>query len=344
MKANIKPRIDLENRTKLEDVIPLETPFVIFLDPSDICNFQCKFCPTGDRNLIKKIKRKPCMMNFDLFKKIINDLRDFEKPIKVLRLYKDGEPFLNPKFSDMVRYSKESGCVLRVDTTTNGSLLNPKFNIELIESNIDRIIISVEGLNDEFYKEFANYKMNFNRYVENIRHLYENKKNCEVYVKIIGDNLSHEEKQLFYTIFGDIADYVFIEHIAPCWPNYKMKEVVPNSEVGIYGQDIKEVEVCPYIFYSLSINSDGKVSLCFLDWTRKLIIGDVKIESFKSIWNGEKLFEYRKMHLMKKRKNHSICGNCGQLSHCLPDNIDPFTEILLKRLEVTGYMNSEPSL
>ena len=33
MKAEIKPRIELENRTKLETVIPLSTPFVIFVDP-----------------------------------------------------------------------------------------------------------------------------------------------------------------------------------------------------------------------------------------------------------------------------------------------------------------------
>ena len=43
MKAQISPRIDLVNRTKLEEVIPLDTPFVVFVDPSDACNFKCKF-------------------------------------------------------------------------------------------------------------------------------------------------------------------------------------------------------------------------------------------------------------------------------------------------------------
>lgn len=43
MKAEFKPRIDLKNRTKLETVIPLRTPFIINVDPADICNFQCKF-------------------------------------------------------------------------------------------------------------------------------------------------------------------------------------------------------------------------------------------------------------------------------------------------------------
>jgi radical SAM protein with 4Fe4S-binding SPASM domain len=112
-----------------------------------------------------------------------------------------------------------------------------------------------------------------------------------------------------------------------------MQGVEPNEEVGIYGQKIKEVAVCPYIFYSLSINSDGKVSLCFLDWSRKLIVGDMRTESFKDIWNGDALYNYRRLHLMKQRKEQAICADCGQLSHCLPDDIDPFAHMLLQKLE-----------
>jgi len=335
MKAEIKPRIELENRTKLEEVIPIDTPFLVFVDPADICNFQCKFCPTGNRTLIKKINRNSRLMDFDLYKKIIDDLCEFEKPIKVLRLYKDGEPLLHPRFADMVRYAKERGCALQVDTTTNGSLLNPNKNLELIDAGLDRIHISLEGLSEESYKEFAIYKININKLVENIRHFYEHKKDCLVCIKIVGDNLSEEEKDRFLSLFGGIADRIFIEHIAPCWPKFEMSDVKPNSEVGIYGQEIREVEVCPYIFYSLSINSDGKVSLCFLDWSRELIVGDVKTESFKNIWNSKTLFEYRKMHLLKKRKDHPMCSVCGQLSHCLPDDIDPFAEVLLERIDAS---------
>jgi MoaA/NifB/PqqE/SkfB family radical SAM enzyme len=61
-------------------------------------------------------------------------------------------------------------------------------------------------------------------------------------------------------------------------------------------------------------------------------VGDVKTESFKDIWNSETLFDYRRMHLLKKRKDHPICAVCGQLSHCLPDDIDAHAETLLARL------------
>jgi radical SAM protein with 4Fe4S-binding SPASM domain len=118
-----------------------------------------------------------------------------------------------------------------------------------------------------------------------------------------------------------------------CWPEFELNGVKVNREFGIYGQRIREVMVCPYVFYSFSINSDGSVSLCFLDWSRKLIVGDVKTQSVKDIWTSEKLKKFQKMFLMKERKSHPVCGNCGQMTHGQPDDIDKHAQGLLERLE-----------
>jgi MoaA/NifB/PqqE/SkfB family radical SAM enzyme len=332
MKAEIKPRIALKDRTKLETVIPLDVPFVIYVDPSDACNFRCKFCPTSDVRLMKQVGRSLKVMDFDLYKKIIDDIGQFARPIKTLRLYKDGEPLLNPRLAEMIKYAKNKGCAEKIDTTTNASLLTPAKSLALIEAGLDRINISIEGVNAEQYLDFSNYQIDFDKLVDNIRYFYEHKKNCEVIIKITGDSLSENDKKKFYEIFGDIADGVFIEHVMSCWPEFEMKGVVVNQEVGIYGQPIKEVMVCPYVFYSFSINSDGSASLCFLDWSRKLIIGDVSKESVKDIWQGDKLLEYQKMFLRQVRKQHPICGQCGQLSHALPDDIDEYAEMLLEKI------------
>ena len=189
MKAQIKPRIDLINRTKLETVIPLSVPFIINVDPSDMCNFQCKFCPTGGRNLMKNTAgRNHGPMDFELYKKIVDDICEFERPIKVLRLYKDGEPLANPRFAQMVSYAKEKKCAERIDTTTNASLLNPKKNIEIIKAGLNRINISIEGVNAKQYIEFLNYKVDFEKLVETVRHLYEHREQCEIIVKLSNVN------------------------------------------------------------------------------------------------------------------------------------------------------------
>lgn len=335
MKAKIKPRIDLENRTDLETVIPLSVPFIINVDPTDVCNFRCKFCPTADRALMRTTPgRNFGLMDFALYQKIIDDICQFERPIKVLRLYKDGEPLLHPKFPEMVRYAKDKKSSERIDTTTNASRLSPELNLKLADAGLDRINISIYGMNEAQYKDFSKAKVNFDALVANIRHLYERRGNCEMIIKINGDILSEEDKQRFYDVFGDMADGVYIEHIMSCWPEFDLEQhgVHPNPDVGIYGQPISEVQVCPYIFYSFSINSDGRASSCFLDWERKLIIGDAKTQSVKDIWNGAKLLAHQKMMLMKQRKQHPVCRNCDQMRRGHPDKIDVHADEMLSRL------------
>lgn len=333
MKAEIKPRINQENRTRLETVIPLSTPMVLFVDPSSACNFKCSFCPNGDVDLIRTTGRWQGPMSMDVYRKVIDDLKEFDEPLKVLRLYKEGEPFLNKNFADMILYAKKAGIAQSIDTTTNGFLLEPERIKPVLDAGIDRINISVDGLSDEQFLEFTGVKVNFDKFVDNIRKMYDMKGSCEICIKIAGDFLSEEDKNKFYNVFGNYADRIFIENVAPCWPEFDVENRLGvEMDRGIYDQPLSEVNVCPYIFYSMSVNSDGSVSLCFLDWARKLMIGDVRNQSVKDIWNGKEIFLHQHQHLLGNRKENPICAACGQLSHCLPDNIDPYAHILRDKL------------
>lgn len=333
MKAVFKPRIDLVNRTRLETVIPLKTPFIINIDPSDTCNFQCKFCPTGDRDLMRRTAgRGHGLLDFTLYKKVIDDLSSFPEQIKVVRLYKDGEPLMNPHLADMIQYAKESKSCQRVDTTTNASLLRPELSRRIIDAGLDRINISIEGINSEQYADFSRFSLDFDTLVQNITYFYEHRNQCEMIVKINGDILSEEQRQQFIELFGNIADGIFIESIMDCWPCFEQKQVSVNTTRGIYGQEIREVLICPYVFYSFSINSDGLASLCFLDWERRMIIGDAKEQSVKAIWDGKALRDYQMMFLRGERSGHPICRGCGQLQQGQPDDIDEYREALLEKV------------
>jgi len=337
MKAKYEPRIDLHNRTRLETVIPLETPFVVFVDPSDACNFKCRFCPTSDRDLMKAVGRPWKQLSFDLFTKIADDMTKFPGKVEVLRLYKDGEPLLNKRLADMIRYAKDVGAAKRIDTTTNAALLTKEKGKAIADAGLDRINISIYGVSNEHYKSFSGVKLEFERVLGNVRDFYDVRGKCDMLVKINGDTLTEEEKQMFLDQFGDYADKIHIEHIMSCWPEFELRGVEVNQNKGIYGQEIREVDVCPYPFYSFSINSDGLASVCFLDWSRKMVVGDVNNQTVPEIWNGESLKGYRKLFLEGKRKSHSVCGNCGQMTHGLPDNIDSFKQELLSKLNNIDY-------
>jgi radical SAM protein with 4Fe4S-binding SPASM domain len=330
VKAEIKPRIDRKNRTNLVDVLPLETPFILNVDPASSCNFKCQFCPTGHRELIADTGRFQGIMHLETFTKIIADLEEFEGQVKVLRLYKDGEPFLNKNLAKMVEMAKCSDKVECIDTTTNASLFNFERVKPVLDAGIDRINISIDGMSDAEYIKNVGTRVSFDEVVRNIEQAFKYKSSTEFHIKTISDILLPQSVERFYEIFGNICDQIFIENLAPCWPDFDVAEImgVEFSE-GIYGQSISEVKTCPYLFYSMSVNSDGTVSTCFLDWSRDLIIGDVKESTIKSIWYGERMQNYRLMHLNGQREKHKLCGSCGQLSHCWPDNIDEYVPELL---------------
>ena len=342
MKAEFKPRINLDGRTALETVIPLETPFVVFVDPASACNFSCQFCPTGHHDLIGETGRYQGVLKLDVFTKLIDDLQEFSNPIKVLRMYKDGEPFLNKNLAKMIRYAKDSGRVPYIDTTTNGSLMTPERLGPVLEAGLDKINISVDGMNREQYLTFTGYDFDFDTFVSNVKWLYTNKGDTEVVIKIPSELLSSAQHQEFLDTFGDYCDRIFIENFAPCWPEFDVElHTGINITTGIYQQPISPTETCPYIFYSISVNADGLVSSCFLDWGRKLVVGDVRRQSLKSIWHGDAMNALRRQHLEGKRCQNPVCGSCGQLTHCLPDNIDEYAETLMPKFAAYANLSED---
>ncbi len=342
MKAQLKPRINLEGRTPLETVIPLATPFVVFVDPASACNFKCTFCPTGHRDMIADTGRFQGAMKLDVFKKIVDDLGAFDQRIKVLRMYKDGEPFLNKRLADMVGYAKQSGHVEYIDTTTNGSLLTPDRIGPVLQAGIDKINISVDGMTEETYARFTGFKFDFKAFVENVKWVHANKGQCEIVVKIPGELITEAQRQEFFDTFGDHCDRIFVENFAPCWPEFDIeKHTGVKITKGIYQQEVGDTDTCPYIFYGYSVNADGLVSSCFLDWGRKLVIGDVRQQSMKEIWNSDLMNALRLQHLEGRRRQNGVCGNCGQLSHCLPDNIDPYRTLLLAKFKTLAPINPD---
>lgn len=337
MAAEIKPRAEVDNRVKLEKVIPLGTPFTIFIDPSSGCNFQCKFCPTGDKKLIKQNNRKIMQMNLPLFKKIIDDVNTFDLPIKILRLHKEGEPLLNKNLPEMIKYAKASKNILKVDTTTNASLLTKDLSLKIINAGLDRINISIEGINKKQYKDIANYNIDIEKLIENIDFFYKNKKQCEVSIKIPSNWLEKADKKYFFDTFSNISDLIFIENISNCWPNYEIQDIKINQDIGVFGDKKVDLKICPYIFYSMIVNSDGTVSACCVDWQRKLILGDTKKDNLKNIWLGKNLRRLQITHLKGNRKKHPICGNCYLAESCSGDNIDSFASDILKKIKNDEY-------
>lgn len=335
MNAKIGSRYG-NDRVELQNVIPLNTPFLLFVDPSSACNFKCKFCPCGggNRDVWDKNKRVG-IMSYEVYRKVIDDVGEFPNRLKTLRLYKEGEPLLNKRLPDMIHYARRKDVADRIDFTTNASLLDEDLALAIVDAGVDRINISIEAIDKAGYAKISGVPVEIERLVRNIDFLYKNKNGCHIFLKISDLGLGEHSETEFYEMFGDMCDEIAVEHITSVWPEFTVEnDLMAKGETNIYGierMDGKQ-EICPYIFYSLCVNSDGTVSACLMDWNHQLIVGDTKKQSLLEIWNGAKMHELRERHLMLQKKEYHTCANCGQLQYAVLDNIDPYRENLLEKI------------
>lgn len=331
MKAKIQARVYSAPKTRLQDVVPLETPFSVHVDICSFCNFKCKFCFQSDEEAIRKKGLQLGMMDFELFAKLVDDLTAFPQKHKKVKIGLHGEPTLHPDLPKMIAYLHAREVTEIIEVFTNGSLLNPQLNRSMIEAGLSRINISVEAMDRRRYKEITGVPVDMERFVANIRNLYDVRGECKIYIKIVDDDLSEAEKELFYETYGNICDEIFIENVVPQWAEANRFEM---ETTGMYGQTVKRYkEVCPFIFMYLHFNWDGTASACTLDWGKEVLVGDIRRESAIDIWNGKALKRLQRAHLQKKRGEIPFCRKCLAPMLCCLEDLDDDADELLKRID-----------
>ena len=67
---------------------------------------------------------------------------------------------------------------------------------------------------------------------------------------------------------------------------------------------------CPEVFDKMSINWNGEVTACCMDSDNLMLIGDVKTDAIKTIWNCDKLNEYRTILADMRHEDLPLCTNC----------------------------------
>lgn len=319
------------DRAELKDIIPLKQPLRILIDPSDVCNFRCKFC---FQSYQKDFEGK--IMSIELFEQIIKQLGEFEKPINIIHLYGLGEPLINKNVPYFVRRIFEEKVAKEVSITTNGSLLTQDIIDQLIEAGLTKITISLNGLKDEDFERIVGHKVEFERVYNQIKYFYEKKKKCHLHVKINGDDYSDEEKERFVELFKDYSDSINIDNVADVWSGI---EIATGSNPKMYNESLDndyngEKIVCPQLFYEMTIHPDGSVSPCCADYKyTEQSLGNIQTESISEIWNSARWNRIRINALKGERTGYNLCDLCKYPECASTVNITPYRNEILQRME-----------
>ena len=319
-----------DRREVLADAVPLTTPWTMFIEPTNTCNFRCKYCPTGDTPLLQKMGRKNKLMSWELFTKVVADLQVFPRRLKMVNMYKDGESLLHPRFTDMVRHLRNADVTERIWIKTNGSTLTPEYNERLVNCGLDMIGISVQHVHSQGFYDIAGVRIDYEKYRANILDLYQRRGSVGVSIKIADTGLSEEDKGQFIRDFADRCDFITIEGLHG-WSTSELKDWKLGTDQSFDGTPRTQKIACPLILYMLTVNSNGSISVCNDDWALLHQIGDANNEHLIDIWNGDKLREFRLAHLTGNRHTLAACANCDYMQ-ALPDSVDDNLQQIMEKL------------
>ena len=85
----------------------------------------------------------------DLFRKMTDEMKSH---VAYMNFYFQGEPFLHPRLTEMIRYAHEQN--IYTSTSTNAHYLDAEMAKRVVESGLDRMIISIDGTTQETYQAY----------------------------------------------------------------------------------------------------------------------------------------------------------------------------------------------
>jgi hypothetical protein len=263
-------------------------PEIVQIESTNLCNAKCVFCPRDDMH------RTQGIMSFELFRKIVDECADLG--IAHVRVHNYGEPFMDRRLSEKVRYAKQKG-IREVGMISNGSLITEHVAREIIESGLDAINISVDASGREVF-DATRLGLNYDKVIANIERLVRiraelGRKRPKLILSFVRQNNSTDE-QAFIEHWRGIADKIHITDL--------------HNWAGTLNRESDVNYPCYRPWLTFTVLWDGRVSLCCADFDGRTVLGDLNTATIREIWNAERYVAARRAHL--ESGGPDICRSC----------------------------------
>ena len=265
----------------------------LYLDVSN-CNLRCAMCPRGGVSELKNEGKG--LMDFGIFNRIIDKFIREDVKIGHFEVGNWGEPLLNPELPRMIRYLKDKwkpvwmGQDGRIGISTNLNYLkNP---LELLESGVTNIRVSISGMTHETYSK-NHIGGNIETVLRNILELADikKKKNLKNIALAIGfqdliyNRSEGEQARRFCAQHGlgfelvDIHVHSVEDNIAFHQDRQKLEAFYKNfidlERELMLMRAARKVEKCQFRRSVVTVNYDGQVYRCCAVFEQKYFMGPI---------------------------------------------------------------------
>lgn len=329
-----------KSRQILSDIVPLETPLAIDIHMTHFCNFKCNYCILSQpEEVFCKSGLKREQMDWEVFKLLVNQLKEFPQKIKMVTMSGIGECTMHPRLIDMIKLLRDSNAVETIQIITNAAKLTPKLSEQLIEAGLDELRISLQGLTSQKYMDIAGCNIIWDEYYSNICYFSKIRGDCKLKIKIADTALEPGDEEKFYRLFGDICDAVAIEHIYDAWTQNGYIVNGKQSQLTRYGRKLRKINVCCRPFTRIDILPDGSYTqFCHVNFGFEK---NIKEKSIYEQWNGQGQNQLRKDMLTYGVQKFEKCQICEAREYTWhpEDILDGHEEKILERMKKKGLLN-----
>ncbi len=291
-------------------------PFAVSVEPTTHCNLRCPECPSG----LRAFTRPTGMLHQELYQQLIDELAP---SLAYLTFYFQGEPYLHPRFLDMVRYAGSKN--IYTATSTNAHYLTSETAKKTVESGLDRLIVSIDGADQETYQAYR-IGGSLQKVLDGARHVAEWKKKLGsstpylVFQFLVVRPNEHQvadveklakeagaDKLVLKT--AQIYDYTNGNPLIPRQDKYSRYALQAD---GTYAAKNKLADSCWKMWHSCVVTWDGKVVPCCFDKDAHHQMGTVAAGmGFKEVWHGAAYKRFRAA-LLQARSQIDMCRNCTE--------------------------------
>lgn len=305
------------------------------------CNLNCVHCRAASRK-----GPYPGELDTEKCLQILDEISLVGKPIVILT---GGEPLLKEDVFELARHGTEKG--LRMVMATNGTLLTRQMVLEMKDSGIKRVSISLDGDTPAQHDDFRKVPGAFERSLNGIELMKQEGMEFQINTTVTRHNVSNIGDILaLATGLGAVAHHLFLlvptgrakemvnqeidaeEYEKLLLWFYRMRDKVPlhlkatcaphfyrilRQEARKEG---KEVDFDTYGLDAVTRGCLGGTAFCFISHDGivqpcgylELDCGDLKKSSFEDIWRNSGIFK----ELRDFSSYRGKCGRCEYIRFC----------------------------
>ena len=274
-----------------------EFPKQIIIETTAFCTQRCIHCAH------KTLKRTKGNMEMPLFQKISDEIAAEAPGTEVWMTYYGEALILKDKIGVMIGYAKQRG-LTNVILNSNAMLLDEKLSVMLVDSGLDRFIVSMDGFTKETYEkvrvggDHGTVLANTLGFLELLRSRKCKKPKLEMQFSVLEEN-EHELAD-FKRFWNAKGVHVKIRPKASWAGRVEAKNLDPR----------KERVPCKWALHHGAILWNGDLVACGIDSEGLFVAGNVKHSTISEIWNTTHA-AFRKIHLEKRwRDLPDVCRPC----------------------------------